>query len=87
MFSLANLFVFVCEKERREDFPVVSVERLCYYSPDNGFGNISPNWKLAFTEEAEMKMRILTIIIIIIEKYVCTMPHLMHRIKNIRMEQ
>ena len=39
MFSLANLFVFVCEKERREDFPVVSIERLCYYSPDNGFGS------------------------------------------------
>ena len=39
VFSLANLFVFVCEKERREDFPVVSIERLCYYSPDNGFGS------------------------------------------------
>lgn len=104
VFSLANLFVFVCEKERREDFPVVSVERLCYYSPkimesnnilfwklyvskDNGFGNISPNWKLAFTEEAEMKMRILMIIIIIIGKYVYTVLHFMHRIKNIRMAQ
>lgn len=72
MFSLANLFVFVCEKERREDFPVVSVERSCYYSPNNGFGNISPNLKLAFTQEAEMKMRIILIIIIMEKKLHCT---------------
>lgn len=53
---------------------MVSVERLCYYSPNNGFGNISPNLKLAFTQEAEMKMRIIIIIIIIImeKKLHCT---------------
>ena len=43
MFSLAIFVdVYVCEKERREDFPIAFVEWLCYYSPDNGFGNISP---------------------------------------------
>lgn len=47
---------------------MVSVERLCYYFPDNGCANISPNLKLAFTQEAEMKMKIITIMIIIMEK-------------------
>lgn len=51
----------------------------------------SPNLKLAFTQEAEMKMRVITIIIIIIEKKLhctlCIVLHLMHCIKNIRMEQ
>ena len=53
---------------------MVSVEILCYYSPNNGFGNISPNLKLAFTQEVEMKMRIIIIIIIIImeKKLHCT---------------
>ena len=40
MFSLA--ISFVSDKERREHFPVVSIEYLGYYSLNNGFGNLSP---------------------------------------------